>query len=327
MFCQYCGSQISENLEFCPNCGSKLKQAEAVQPVVEQQPVQPEQTIEPQQTAQPVIEPQVEQVYSQPTNNNYNQSKKSDNKKFIVIIIIILVLALVALLFASKLLNKKSKGNDIPTETGPETVRPIETTPETTVPAEDLVYDKNGAFLMTIEDVFTISGKGTVVTGRVERGTVKLNDEIQIIGMDHKVITTTVQGLEFDRKTLESAEMGDSVGIYIGNISREDVERGQVVAKPNSIQSRNKFEVEFDLFGETNTTISDNEEFKIYIRTNTIDGVIKLPDGQKSVKTGTKNVKMIVELETNMAVDVGTKLEIRRANFRTVGKGVVTKVY
>ena len=187
--------------------------------------------------------------------------------------------------------------------------------------------DTNKPFLMSIEDVFTITGRGTVVTGRVERGQLKLNDEVEIVGLK-ETQKTVVTGIEMFRKQLDYAEAGDNAGVLLRGISREDVERGQVLAKPGSVHPHKKFKAEVYVLskeeGGRHTPFFTNYRPQFYFRTTDVTGVITLPEGVEMVMPG-DNVAMTVELIAPIAVENGTQFSIREGG-RTVGAGVVSEI-
>ena len=193
------------------------------------------------------------------------------------------------------------------------------------IPTPDRDSDK--PFLMSIEDVFTITGRGTVVTGRVERGQLKLNDEVEIVGI-HDTKKTVVTGIEMFRKQLDYAEAGDNAGMLLRGISREEVQRGQVLAKPGSVHPHTKFKAEVYVLskeeGGRHTPFFSNYRPQFYFRTTDITGVVTLPEGTEMVMPG-DNVTMDVELIAPIAVENGTKFSIREGG-RTVGAGVVTEI-
>ena len=187
--------------------------------------------------------------------------------------------------------------------------------------------DTDKPFLMSIEDVFTITGRGTVVTGRVERGQLKLNDEVEIVGLkDTK--KTVVTGIEMFRKQLDYAEAGDNAGVLLRGISREDVERGQVLAKPGSVHPHKKFTAQVYVLskeeGGRHTPFFTNYRPQFYFRTTDVTGVITLPDNVEMVMPG-DDVAMTVELIAPIAVEKGTQFSIREGG-RTVGAGVVSEI-
>ena len=193
------------------------------------------------------------------------------------------------------------------------------------IPTPERDVDK--PFLMSIEDVFTITGRGTVVTGRVERGQLKLNDEVEIVGL-RDTQKTVVTGIEMFRKTLDYAEAGDNAGVLLRGISREDVERGQVLAKPGSVHPHKKFTAQVYVLskeeGGRHTPFFSNYRPQFYFRTTDVTGVITLPEGTEMVMPG-DNVTMTVELIAPIAVENGTKFSIREGG-RTVGAGNVSEI-
>ena len=186
---------------------------------------------------------------------------------------------------------------------------------------------KDRPFLMPIEDVFSISGRGTVVTGRIERGIVKVGDEVEIIGIKD-TSKTTVTGVEMFRKLLDSGEAGDNVGCLIRGVEREGVERGQVLAAPGSITPHTKFKAEAYVLtkeeGGRHTPFFTNYRPQFYFRTTDVTGVVSLPEGVEMVMPG-DNVSMDVELIAPIAMDEGLRFAIREGG-RTVGAGVVAKI-
>ena len=185
----------------------------------------------------------------------------------------------------------------------------------------------DGPFLMPIEDVFSISGRGTVVTGRIERGIVKVGDEIEIVGIK-PTIKTTVTGVEMFRKLLDQGEAGDNVGVLLRGTKREEVERGQVLAKPGSITPHTKFEAEVYVLtkeeGGRHTPFFNGYRPQFYFRTTDVTGSCELPSGTEMVMPG-DNIKMVVTLINPIAMEQGLRFAIREGG-RTVGAGVVAKV-
>jgi elongation factor Tu len=189
------------------------------------------------------------------------------------------------------------------------------------------VRDKDKPFLMPIEDVFSISGRGTVVTGRVERGIVKVGEEVEIIGLKDTT-KTVVTGVEMFRKLLDQGEAGDNIGALLRGVGREDVQRGQVLAKPGSITPHTNFEAEAYILtkeeGGRHTPFFTNYRPQFYFRTTDVTGVVTLPDGTEMVMPG-DNARMTIELIQPIAMDEGLRFAIREGG-RTVGAGVVTKI-
>ena len=187
--------------------------------------------------------------------------------------------------------------------------------------------DNTKPFLMSIEDVFTITGRGTVVTGRVERGQLKLNDEVEIVGLKDTQ-KSVVTGIEMFRKQLDFAEAGDNAGVLLRGISREQVQRGQVLAKPGTVTPHTKFEAQVYVLskeeGGRHTPFFSNYRPQFYFRTTDVTGVVTLPEGTEMVMPG-DNVSMSVELIAPIALENGTKFSIREGG-RTVGAGTVTKI-
>ena len=187
--------------------------------------------------------------------------------------------------------------------------------------------DTDKPFLMSIEDVFTISGRGTVVTGRVERGRLNLNDEVEIVGLK-PTKKTVVTGIEMFRKSLDYAESGDNAGVLLRGIAREDVERGQVLCKPGSVTPHTTFKASVYVLskeeGGRHTPFFTKYRPQFYFRTTDVTGVITLPEGVEMVMPG-DNVEMTVELIAPVALENGTKFSIREGG-RTVGSGVVTEI-
>ena len=189
------------------------------------------------------------------------------------------------------------------------------------------VRDTDKPFLMSIEDVFTISGRGTVVTGRVERGKLNLNDEVEIVGLK-PTKKTVVTGIEMFRKSLDFAQAGDNAGVLLRGIARDEVERGQVLAKPGSVTPHHKFKASVYVLskeeGGRHTPFFSNYRPQFYFRTTDVTGVIELPAGVEMVMPG-DNVDMTVELIAPVALENGTKFSIREGG-RTVGAGTVSKI-
>ena len=194
------------------------------------------------------------------------------------------------------------------------------------IPTPERDVDK--PFLMPIEDVFTITGRGTVVTGRVERGQVKVGDEVNIVGLKDENKKTVVTGVEMFRKLLDYAETGDNIGCLLRGIDRKEVERGQVLAKPGSIHPHTKFEGEVYVLtkeeGGRHTPFFNGYRPQFYFRTTDVTGVANLPEGVEMVMPG-DNIKMTIELIAPIAIEEGLRFAIREGG-RTVGSGVVSKI-
>ena len=194
------------------------------------------------------------------------------------------------------------------------------------IPTPQREVDK--PFLMPVEDVFSITGRGTVATGRVERGTIKVGDEVEIVGLQTDVRRTVATGVEMFRKTLDVAQAGDNIGVLLRGVERDEVERGQVLAKPGSITPHTRFEAEVYVLskeeGGRHTPFFNGYRPQFYFRTTDVTGTIQLPAGTEMVMPG-DNIRLSVELITPIAMEEGLRFAIREGG-RTVGAGVVTKI-
>ncbi|MZK50273.1 elongation factor Tu [Clostridium beijerinckii] len=231
-------------------------------------------------------------------------------------------------------------GDDIPVITGSalkalenptdeEAIKPIMDLMEAVdsyIPTPERATDK--PFLMTIEDVFTITGRGTVATGRVEAGVLHVGDEVEIVGLTEEKKKVVVTGIEMFRKLLDEAQAGDNIGALLRGVQRTDIERGQVLSKPNSVHPHTKFVGQVYVLkkeeGGRHTPFFDGYRPQFYFRTTDVTGSIKLPDGMEMVMPG-DHIDMNVELITPIAMDEGLRFAIREGG-RTVGSGVVTKI-
>ncbi|MGD9982009.1 MAG: elongation factor Tu [Hyphomonadaceae bacterium] len=215
------------------------------------------------------------------------------------------------------------EGRDAPI--GEDSIMNLMTAVDTYIPQPARPLDQ--PFLMPVEDVFSISGRGTVVTGRVEKGIVKVGDEIEIIGI-RPTTKTTCTGVEMFRKLLDQGQAGDNIGALLRGVDREGVERGQVLAKPGSITPHKKFEAEVYVLtkeeGGRHTPFFTNYRPQFYFRTTDVTGIVQLPTGVEMVMPG-DNIKMVVELISPIAMDQGLRFAIREGG-RTVGSGVVAKI-
>jgi elongation factor Tu len=192
----------------------------------------------------------------------------------------------------------------------------------------DPVRDTEKAFLMPVEDVFSITGRGTVITGRIERGIIKVNEEVELVGIKEKPLKTTVTGVEMFRKLLDEGQAGDNVGLLIRGIKREEVERGMVVVKPGTTTPHTEFEAQVYILskdeGGRHTPFFHNYRPQFYFRTTDVTGVVTLPEGTEMVMPG-DNTEMSVQLIQPIAMDEGLRFAIREGG-RTVGAGRVTKI-
>jgi elongation factor Tu len=221
---------------------------------------------------------------------------------------------------AAKLALEGDKG-----ELGEQSIMKLADALDSYIPTPKRAIDQ--PFLMPIEDVFSISGRGTVVTGRVERGIVKVGDEIEIVGL-RPTVKTTCTGVEMFRKLLDEGQAGDNVGVLLRGTKREEVERGQVLAKPGSITPHTKFECEVYVLskeeGGRHTPFFNGYRPQIYFRTTDVTGSVQLPDGTEMVMPG-DNIKMVVTLIQPIAMDQGLRFAVREGG-KTVGAGVVAKI-
>jgi len=288
-----------------------------------QQPVQPQQPMNTEYTQPPV----------------QTQPPKKSNKGLVVIVILIIVGIIAAVLYFNNQEKKEPTNNETTNNSevennnqNNEEQNNEEQNNNSTGSVDEetnTTYDENGAFLFSIEDVFTITGRGTVVTGRVERGKIKVGDTVQIIGLGQEILSTEVTGIEMFRQTLDEAKAGDNAGIVLKDITREQVQRGQVLAQQNSIVAATKFDADVHILskeeGGRHTPFFNNYKPQFYFRTTDITGTISLPAGIEMVSPG-EDVSFTVTLSSNVAMEVGTEFSIREGG-RTVGKGTVTKVY
>ena len=186
----------------------------------------------------------------------------------------------------------------------------------------------DGDFLMPVEDVFSITGRGTVATGRVERGTVKVSDEVEIVGLANEAKKTVITGVEMFRKLLDQAQAGDNVGLLLRGIQRNEIERGQVLAKPGSIHPHTKFKAQVYVLtkeeGGRHTPFFNGYRPQFYFRTTDVTGLIELPEGTEMVMPG-DNIDMTIELITPIAMEKGLRFAIREGG-RTVGSGIVSEI-
>ena len=228
-------------------------------------------------------------------------------------------------------------GDDIPVVRG-SALKALEGDPKWVAKVEELMEivddyiptperDNQKPFLMPVEDVFTITGRGTVATGRVERGQVKLNDQVEIVGIK-ETKSTVVTGVEMFRKLLDYAEAGDNIGVLLRGVTRDEVERGQVLAKPKSVNPHTKFKAQVYVLskdeGGRHTPFFSNYRPQFYFRTTDVTGIITLEPGTEMVMPG-DNTVMTVELIHPIAIEQGTKFSIREGG-RTVGAGSVTEI-
>ncbi|MBQ3511567.1 MAG: hypothetical protein IJA30_07520 [Bacilli bacterium] len=297
------------------------------------------------QTGQPIYGNQntnIQQPTQQPQmNTGYTQQPvqtpppKKGNKGLVIIALLIVVGIVAAVLYFNNQNKKEPTNNETPNNSEVENNNEQNNEQQnnnSTGSVEEgtnTTYDENGAFLFSIEDVFTITGRGTVVTGNVQRGKLKVGDTVQIVGLSEEILTTEVTGIEMFREQKDEATVGDNAGIVLKDITREQVQRGQVLAKPNSIVAATKFDADVHILskeeGGRHTPFFDGYRPQFYFRTTDITGVVDLPDNIEMVSPG-EDVSFTTTLVSNVAMEVGTEFSIREGG-RTIGKGTVTKVY
>lgn len=227
---------------------------------------------------------------------------------------------------ALKALEAASSGKNVDSDPDCKCVLELMDAIDSFIPTPERQDDK--PFLMPVEDVFTITGRGTVATGRVERGLVKINEKVEIVGMTEKATETTVTGLEMFRKLLDEAKAGDNIGALLRGIDKKNIERGQVLAKPGSIHPHTEFKAQVYVLtkeeGGRHTPFVNGYRPQFYFRTTDVTGSIELPKGVEMVMPG-DNIDMDVKLITPIAIEEGLRFAIREGG-RTVGSGVVTKI-
>ena len=341
MRCPYCRGYLVGGEEFCPNCGANLNQVQS-----QNQNVQIEQPVPNIQTASVQ-----QQSYNEQSSYNQEPPSKNEKKKFrLVPIIVVVILVIIGVVYVNKYFNKNS--NNTTTEETNKTIEDnnysnSDNENNTIIPVEkesnkanskeiysetakaildkENEYDQNGSFLMQIEDVFTVTGKGTVVTGKVLRGSIHLNDKVEIIGLDHKPVIVTIMGIEIFKKDFDMTLAGENASIYISDVHSSEVERGQVLAKPNSVNVGNKFEANIYALSEEeggrHTPFFTAYNPQIYFRTTDINGTISLLDGIEMVMPG-DNAHISVSLEKSVAMEVGTIFKIHEGGrIVAVGEG------
>ena len=227
---------------------------------------------------------------------------------------------------ALKALEAVQSGADINSDDWCKKILELMDAVDSYIPTPERDVDK--PFLMPVEDVFSITGRGTVATGRIERGTIKISDNVEIVGMKDEIISTVVTGVEMFRKQMDDAQAGDNVGLLLRGVQRTDIERGQVLAKPGSIKPHTHFNGEVYVLkkeeGGRHTPFFNGYRPQFYFRTTDVTGVIKLQEGVEMVMPG-DNVQMEIELITPIAIEEGLRFAIREGG-RTVGAGVVTSI-
>jgi elongation factor Tu len=230
------------------------------------------------------------------------------------------------LIFGSALMALQAREKEGNPEIGVESIKKLLDAVDSSIPQPERPIDK--PFLMPIEDVFSIEGRGTVVTGKIEKGRIKLGDEVEILGIQPKIIKTTCTGIEMFHKLLDYAEAGENVGLLLRSIKRKDVQRGQVCAKPATIQVYNKIEAQVYILnkeeGGRHTPFFSNYRPQLFCRTADVTGIIHLPDNVKLVLPG-DNLTLTIQLLTPIALNEGLNFAIREGG-KTIGAGVISKL-
>ena len=282
----------------------------------------------PVQSSMPVNQNMVQPNMPTPQPSISMQNKSSKLEINPIILVIIIVVGLLIGLGIGYLIGNKTKKCNIqecPQCDNKCNVSDDSNEPNNTVNTN---YDKEGSFLLSIEDVFTITGRGTVVTGTVERGSIKLNDKVQIVGLGATNKIVEVVGIEAFRKQLDKAEAGDNVGLLLKDVAKEDVQRGQVLSTPNTSQAHTQFETKIHLLetdkGGRKTPLFNNFRGQFYFRTTDVSGTMIFPSNLEMINPG-DDVEISITLNQNVALEVGTEFSIREGG-KTIGTGTVTKI-
>lgn len=282
------------------------------------------------QTGEPIYGNQNTNIKQPQTNIEFTQPQtnqpKKNNKGLIILAILIVATIFGIILYFNN--QDKDIDNDNLNDSKVENNSSVGGVEEGT----NTTYDENGAFLFNIEDVFTVTGKGTFVTGKVQRGKIKVGDKVQIVGLGNEILTTEITMIELTKEQKEEeATIGKYYGIGLKDITRTQVKRGQVLAEPNSIATATKFDADVHILtkeeGGKQISFSDGYSAKFFLNIigSSILGVIDLPDNIKTVNSG-DDVSFTVTLESNIAMEVGTEFSIREDS-REIGKGTITKIY
>lgn len=291
------------------------------------------QAVQNQETNQVVqnqdVTPPSQETMGQVINQQLPPENKNNKKIIIIAIVVVIVVIGVTLVFVLGKMKEKNQNNNI--QNNNQVENNIEDTKENsdTNNSDNSSSQSNteGSLLMNIEDVFTISGRGTVVTGKIERGEIRLNDEVEIVGLT-ETKKAVVTGIEMFRKQQDYATAGDNVGILLHGIERDDVERGQVIAKVGSIKAHTTFEAEIYLLkkeeGGRHTPVFNNYRPQFYFRTTDVTGTMTFINGEEMLMPG-ETITAKVELISTIAMEKGTEFTIREGG-RTVGAGTVTKI-
>lgn len=280
----------------------------------------PQQNFQQPMGPQPVMNSQV---------NTIEPNIKNNKTKFYIIGGLLFIVGAVLGLFLGKMIysknnttdntNNNSNNNDVSDNNGE---YPITIT-------NDVIGDENGPFLMTLEDVFTLTGRGTVVTGKVLRGTVRSGDKIQVLGLNRETIEVEVDSIEAFRKNIEVGTPGIELGLLLKNINRDDVLKGQVLAKTNSVKTYKKCDVSVEMYSESDAgekiTINDTDKQLFHFWTADISGSISFSNGTKTLSSG-QSSNATISLSADTVMEIGTKFYVKKGD-KVVGKGTVTKLY
>lgn len=280
----------------------------------------PQQNFQQYMGSQPVMNSQV---------NTIEPNIKNNKTKFYIIGGLLFIVGAVLGLFLGKMVysknnttdntNNNSNNNDVSDNNGE---YPITIT-------NDVIGDENGPFLMTLEDVFTLTGRGTVVTGKVLRGTVRSGDKIQVLGLNRETIEVEVDSIEAFRKNIEVGTPGIELGLLLKNINRDDVLKGQVLAKTNSVKTYKKCDVSVEMYSESDVgekiTINDTDKQLFHFWTADISGSISFSNGTKTLSSGHSS-NATISLSADTVMEIGTKFYVKKGD-KVVGKGTVTKLY
>ncbi len=263
-------------------------------------------------------------------NNNYSNSQQTNkkNSKNIIIIILVLIIILLSII----LIINRGKNKEVTNYNNNNSVNNNNDDNNSNDIVSDIEYDKNDTFLMRIDEIFTVTGRGTIATGRVERGSAKVNDTILLIGTNNEMITTTIAGMEVFRESIDSVKKGDNVGILLKNISKEQINNDYVITKSKSIKATKKFDAILEIFatdegGRTEPFFEDyTPNVSFGVLSDVLKGKVIFPKGLTSVSPGDKDVKLTVELESSILMDPGTEFKLHDDKI-TIGRGIVTKIY
>lgn len=289
---------------------------------------------------QPINQINTQQNFQQPVvqqpvmNSQDNTSKPKDQNsktKFYIIGVLLFIIGFILGILLGKLVYSKNNAIDNINNNTNNTnnVSNNNTGEYPTTADSDIIGDENGELLLEIESVFTISGRGTVVTGKILRGTIKTGDKVQILGLNKEVREVEVGDIEIYRKKADKVSVGEKPGLILKNISRDDILEGQVLVKPNSVKTYKKCDVSIDMYKESdvgeNVTINDTDKQLFHFWTADISGNISFSNGTTTLSSG-QNSKATITLTADTVMEIGTKFYVKKGD-KVVGKGTVTKLY